>query len=398
MGYRLSRRRRHPDLRGPFPGFNGRQEARDVRPRPGRPVRPRPDRPRRRAGVARFVEFFAADIRNPNTRAAYGKAAASFFSWCQTQRLELEDIQPVHVAAYVELLQQTLSAPSVKQQLSAIRRLLDYLVVGQVLPTNPATPVRGPKLKVGSGKTPVLTAKEARQLLDSIQTSTLVGLRDRAIIAVMMYSFARVGAVTKLRVKDFYTQGTKATFRLHEKGGTYLQVPAHHKAREYVDAYLEAAGIRDDERGPLFRAAYKKTGKLLEQGLSTTAVLKIMQRRAKAAAFPKEICCHTCRATGHHSLPRGRGRHRDGAVPRGPRRPADDKALRSTAGEGDPGGDRTHQDLDGATRHRLGRVPHLLSLFGRADYLATPSCSCRNRIVALMAARDCSSASMTSKA
>ena len=154
------------------------------------------------------------------------------------------------VAAYVEQLSGALSAPSVKQHLAALRMLFDWLVVGQVLPFNPASSVRGPKHVVKSGKTPVLSAAETRALLDGIDVATLAGLRDRALLGVLVYSFARVSAAVSMRVADYYTQGPRSFFRLHEKGGRYNVVPAHHSAQAYVDAYLEAAGIADDHRGP----------------------------------------------------------------------------------------------------------------------------------------------------
>src|SRR5690349_11375308 len=156
----------------------------------------------------RFLEFFAATIRNKNTRLAYYRAACSFFAWLEQHGIdELADIEPIHVAAYVETLQASAAKPTVKQHLAAVRMLLDWLVVGQVLATNPAHAVRGPKHVVKRGKTPVLTADQARQLLDSIDISTLVGLRDRALIAVMTFALARVGAVVAMRVEDYYPQG-----------------------------------------------------------------------------------------------------------------------------------------------------------------------------------------------
>ena len=111
----------------------------------------------------RFVEFFTANIRNPNTRGAYYNAACRFASWCEAHGLgDLRRIQPVHVAAYVEEMQRSQSRPSVKQHLAAIRMLMDWLVVGQVIPWNPAAAVRGPRYQVKKGKTPVLSAEEAR--------------------------------------------------------------------------------------------------------------------------------------------------------------------------------------------------------------------------------------------
>jgi site-specific recombinase XerD len=174
---------------------------------------PNPDAARR------FLEFFAAQIRNPNTRKAYFRAVSRFAGWCELNGLtELVDLEPVHVAAYVEQLGKQLSPPSVKQHLAAIRMLCDWLVVGQVIATNPAAPVRGPRHVVRKGKTPVLTAEEARTLLDSIPGDTVVGMRDRALIALMVYTFARVGAVIKMRSEDVYVQGRRTWVRLHEKG------------------------------------------------------------------------------------------------------------------------------------------------------------------------------------
>jgi integrase len=114
----------------------------------------------------------------------------------------------------------------------------------------------------------------------------------------MTYSFARVGAVVRMEVKDYYTQGKRSWFRLHEKGGKFHQVPVHHRAGEYVDAYLEAAGIVAERDSPLFRASLARTGRLTGNGLTEDAALRIVKRRAAAAGLPREICCHTFRATG----------------------------------------------------------------------------------------------------
>src|SRR5947209_11818355 len=182
----------------------------------------------------RFVEFFTANIRNPNTRRAYARAAVEFAVWCEQNDVrELADIEPMHVAAYIESLQDRLAAPSVKQHLAAIRMLLDWLVVGQVIAVNPASPVRGPKYSAKKGKTAVLSAEEARKLLDSISPSSHVALRDRALIALMVYTFARIGAARKMKVEDVYVQKWRTWVRLHEKGGTRQDMPCP----DSLDAY-----------------------------------------------------------------------------------------------------------------------------------------------------------------
>jgi len=246
----------------------------------------------------RFVEFFTANIRNRNTREAYARAIVRFLDWCERGGIGLRQIEPVFVAAYIEKMTQERNAQTVKQHLASIRMLFDWLVVGQVLPMNPATSVRGPSYSYKRGKTPVLSAADARKLLDSIDTSHVVGLRDRALIALMVFSFARVGAVTKMRVADYYPSGKTWWIRLHEKGGKFHEVPVHHNAEAYIDAYIEMAGIADDKKGPLFRSARGRTKALTENPVHPTNVLMMIKRRAKEAGLPDNICCHTFRATG----------------------------------------------------------------------------------------------------
>lgn len=252
----------------------------------------------------RVAEFFGANIRNPNTRAAYLVAAARFAAWCEQHHLELGRVRPLHVGAYLEQLSGVYSVPSVKQHLAALRMLFDYLVVGHVLEINPAASVRGPKYSIKKGKTPVLSADEARLLLSSIPTTDsrgrpiLAGLRDRAMIAVMAYTFARVSAMIGMRVNDYFQQGKRWWFRLHEKGGKYHEVPAHHKAEEYVDAWLDAAGIAGEKKLPLFRTFDRKDRHLTDRGLYRQDVLRMIKRRVRAAGLPESTRCHTFRATG----------------------------------------------------------------------------------------------------
>jgi site-specific recombinase XerD len=244
----------------------------------------------------RFIEFFTANIRNRNTRAAYAEAVTQFFAWCERRGLHsLETIRPVHIAAYIENHQG--APPTVKQHLAAIRMLFDWLVIGQIVPMNPASSVRGPKYVVHRGKTPVLKSDQARALLDSIETDTVVGLRDRALIGLMCYTFARVSATVHMRVEDYYQNGKRWWFRLHEKGGKRHEVPAHHHAEEYIDAYIDRAGIREEKKGPLFRSVDKHR-KLTINSLTRTDVLRMIKRRAAGAGLPYSTCCHTFRATG----------------------------------------------------------------------------------------------------
>ena len=209
----------------------------------------------------RFLEFFTANIRNPHTRRAYARCADEFLAWCEAANVPpLEAVLPHHVAAYIEQLTAERSAPSVKQTLAALRHLFDWLVVGQVSPTNPAASVRGPSHVVKKGKTPVLSPGEARRMLDSIDTTTHVGLPDRALIALMVYSFARIGAVSMMKVEDVFTQNRRLWIRLREKGGKRHEMPCHHNLETYLYAYIEGGGIAEDTKGPLFRTIGRKTG------------------------------------------------------------------------------------------------------------------------------------------
>ena len=246
----------------------------------------------------RYVEFFAATIRNPHTRRAYGVAVNQFATWCEGHALRLDHLQPVVVATYIESIGTTRSAPTVKQHLAALRMLFDSLVIGQVCALNPCHAVRGPRYVTSQGKTPVLTAGQARKLLDSIDTATLIGMRDRALMGVMVYSFARVGAVVRMNVEDYLQNGKRWSLRLHEKNGKCHDVPAHHNAETYLDAYLLAAGIAGEGKSPLFRSIPARGDTVAPHRLDRRDVLAMVKRRAKAAGLPAGVCCHTFRASG----------------------------------------------------------------------------------------------------
>ena len=251
-----------------------------------------------RAGI-RFLEFFASAIRNPHTRRAYARAAGDFLAWCASAGVtSIAGVQPLHVAAWIELQTQTSSAPTVKQRLAAIRHLFDWLVTGQIVPHNPAASVRGPSHTTKKGKTPVLDATEARQLLDSIDVTTPIGLRDRALIALMVFSFARVGAALAMRVDDVYMQQRRLWVRLREKGGKAHAMPCHHTLEAYLHAYLDGTGIANDPTGPLFRTIARGTGQLSDTPLPQANAYAMVRRRAFAAGIGTKIGNHTFRATG----------------------------------------------------------------------------------------------------
>jgi site-specific recombinase XerD len=224
-------------------------------------------------------------IRNPNTRRAY--ARNRFFAWCEDRGLTPAAIRPHDVATYIEELQLEVSAPSVKQQLAAIRMLFDWLVIGQVVPNNPAAAVRGPKHVVKTGKTPVLEGSQWRKLLASIPDMTLRDMRDRALIATLTYSFARIGAALNMKVEDLRPRGAGWSIRLREP------------LAEALRAYIDAAGLAEDRKGWLFRTSRGHGGTLLsEKPMGQPDAWRMIRRRAAAAGIAEEIGCHTFRATG----------------------------------------------------------------------------------------------------
>ena len=252
----------------------------------------------------RFLDFFTANIRNPNTRAAYAVAVRAFFAWLDAKRVApLAAVRTHHVSAYVEVLGRRYRAPTVKQHLAAIRMLFDWLIVGQIFAgPNPAAAVRGPKHVVKKGKTSVLDGDEAKKLIDSIDVSTIVGLRDRALIALLVYTFARVSAALHMNVEDYYPQGKRWWVRLHEKGGKQHEMPAHHLLEHFLDAYVtRCAGIGGglDKASPLFRTLGGRGRKQLTAArMARQDARRMIVRRALAAGIVTSIGCHTFRATG----------------------------------------------------------------------------------------------------
>jgi integrase/recombinase XerD len=249
-------------------------------------------------GGRRFWEFFTVNIRNPNTRRAYFRAVEGFAAWCEERGLgDLAGVTPMHVAAYVEQLGRTHSKPTVKQHLAAIRMLFDWLVTGHIMETNPAHAVRGPKHSVRKGKTSVLSAEEMHELLAAIDTSSLLGLRDRALIGLMGYTFARVGAAVAMKVQDFYVQKRRGWVRLHEKGGKVTELPCHHNLDQYLEEWLSVSGLASESEAPLFPTL--RHGRLTGRtSLPQANVHMMIQRRAKAAGLRTKISAHSFRATG----------------------------------------------------------------------------------------------------
>jgi site-specific recombinase XerD len=247
----------------------------------------------------RALESFAANIRNRHTRRAYMRGAQDFLAWRQRAGVaSIADVQPSHVANYVAEFGRGRSAPTVKQRLAAIRRLFDWLVANQVAPLNPASSVRGPPHRVSRGKTRALDPAKARALLDSIDASEPAGLRDRALIGLMVYAFARVGAALAMKVEDVCERNGRLQVRLRGKGGKRHETPCHHNLEAYLRAYIEGCGLGADPAGPLFPTIGRGTDQFTRTPLKQGNAYAMVRRRAAAAGIEARVGNHTFRATG----------------------------------------------------------------------------------------------------
>lgn len=252
-------------------------------------------------------QFFEAEVRNPNTRRAYQLGAKDFFVYLSAcpEVDTLAAVTALHVAGWLDdMTVRQLSAPTIKQRLAGLRMMFRALVREQILRHNPVAVVKGPAHSVTKGKTPVLTGEETLQLLEAIDTKSLIGLRDRAMIAAMAYSFARIGAITALEVRHVFRQQRRLWLRLSEKGGKSHDVPCHHHLETYLSEWLDAAGHGGRPAAPLFQT-FATTGRRVDgerflsgKPMSQAMAWEMLQQRAKAAGIDTHICNHTFRATG----------------------------------------------------------------------------------------------------
>lgn len=245
---------------------------------------------------ARVIDFFAGQLRNQNTRRAYVHAISEFLRCAQDRGYPLGKIPPGFIGAYLDSM--GAAAPTQKQHLAALRAFFDWLVTGQIVELNPAASVRGPKLVVRQGKTPVLPEGELRQLFASIPAVSLRDLRDRALLGTFLYTFARVSAVVGMQVCDYRVSGRRAEIELKEKGGVVNKVPVHHKLREFLEEYIEATKLAADPHSWLWRSMPGKKDGILKTRISRRDALEIVKRRCLAATLPSDICCHSFRGSG----------------------------------------------------------------------------------------------------
>jgi site-specific recombinase XerD len=239
-------------------------------------------------------EFFQGNLRNPHTRAAYGRAVRSFIDWLEPAGLSLMQVTPGIVGSYLDQL--VLAPPSKKLALAALRRFFDALVLRHALVLNPAASVRGERYEVVEGKTPEIPPEQARILLGSINTTTPVGLRDRAVIATLIYTAARAGAVARLRRKDFVHDGSQYVLRFAEKGGKQREIPVRHDLERYLLEYL--AAIPDARAtSSLFRSVIGRTGVFTENAMTGTDIWRLVKRRLRDAGLSGHYRPHSFRVT-----------------------------------------------------------------------------------------------------
>ncbi len=241
-----------------------------------------------------WEEFIYAKIRNPHTRAAYERAIRQFLKHCDQLEKDLAHISPRDVGTYLDGLDY---APATKKlHLSGLRHFFDTLVTRHVIVLNPASSVRGERLQVVEGKTPEISIEQARRLMRSLDTSTVIGLRDRAIIAILIYTAARVGAISKLRRNDFYNTGDQFCLRFHEKGGKSREIPVRFDLQQFIHEYLAAAGLEvSDKMAPLFRTTIRRTKKITMNGMTAGDMGRMVKRRIRHAELPSRLSPHSFR-------------------------------------------------------------------------------------------------------
>ncbi len=253
-----------------------------------------------------YQAFFIEKITNENTRDAYLVAVQRFFHWCENRCDDLHGITKKDVSDYVSV--HPGSTRTIKQHLSAVRKLFEWLEAGGVLNDNPATGIKIPqRLDNTRPKTP-LTAGEARHLLDSIDVSHLVGLRDRALIGVLIFSLSKISTALTLKRKDFLERDGIYYLRFPKKGGRHL-VPVHHLELEYLRTYIDAAGEDWLDEDYLFRSSdrSRRRNKLLKQSMTRKGALKMLKRRIKEASLSSTIDSRSLRGTGIVEYLRGGG-------------------------------------------------------------------------------------------
>jgi site-specific recombinase XerD len=242
-------------------------------------------------------EFFKANISNEHTRRAYGRIVGRFLGSCNKRKLGLHNVTPGLAGEYIGHLEG--SAPTKNQALAALRKFFDALVQRHAVGLNPFASVSGIKHKITEGRTAELSIEQAKKLLRTIKTEHVVGLRDRAVLGVLAYTGARVGAVAKLRLSDYRNLGEHQVLRFKEKGGKDRDIPVRLDLAAWLNEYLQAAAIAEDSKSkaPLFRAADGKRKVLTPAPYGPHLMRQMMKRRLEDAGLSDLFSPHSFRVT-----------------------------------------------------------------------------------------------------
>jgi integrase/recombinase XerD len=237
-------------------------------------------------------EFILGSLRNPHTRGAYGRAVRRLLAWLEEREIPLARVSPGMIGGYFD--EMGASIPTKKLALAAIRRFFDALTVRHVVVLNPALSVRGERYEVVEGKTPAISPEQARMLLASLDVGSAAGLRDRALIACLIYTAARAGAVAKLRMKDFSHDGTQYVLHFAEKGGKQREIPVRHDLERCILDYLSVVRSASPT-APLFRSLVRRTVNFTDNAMTGTDIWRMVKRRLKSAGLPAQLRPHSFR-------------------------------------------------------------------------------------------------------
>ncbi len=251
------------------------------------------------ADVPPEVEWFA-NITNPNTRRAYQNDVRDFMKFAGIREpQEFRVVTRSHLIAWRKLLEsRNLAAATIRRKLSAVASLFDHLCESNAVTHNPCDGVKRPNLGSNEGKSPALGDDQAKLLLEVPSNDTEKGLRDRALLSVLLFHGLRRAELCSLAVGDLQSRRGVPHFRVHGKGGKMRFVPVHPGTLERISDYLARAGHGDDSKGALFRPVKNPVNGVLEKPLSGDAIFKLVRFYSmKLGLDAKAVCVHGLRAT-----------------------------------------------------------------------------------------------------
>lgn len=239
-------------------------------------------------------DFFRGVIANDHTRVAYSRAVRSFLNSATVNGKRLHEITAADVGEY--LRQMPGGLPKKKQHHSALRRFFSLLVERHLCIINPALVARTERMEITEGKTPKITESQSRQLLSAISSCTHIGLRDRAIIGILMWTGVRVGSIARLRQRDYCHSGDQHMLRFDEKRGRSREIPVRHDLLRFLNAYLNETSRRHaHDDNPLFVTAKGRCGTLSDVAMNAHDIGRMVKRHLKRSGLPTNLSPHSFR-------------------------------------------------------------------------------------------------------